>query len=73
MTDLLGRRVAALLRGETQEAWAARVASARAADALPCGRLHAEIAVTQAGATVAYRAGTLLVLQEALAAARAAL
>jgi len=71
--DLLARRIAALLRGESAAEWAARVAEARAADALRCGSEGTEIAVTRVGASVAYRNGILDVLQHAADAAEAAL
>jgi hypothetical protein len=67
--DLVSRRIASLLCGDTREAWAARVAAARAADALQCSAGGAPCAVTQAGAVVAYRDGTLGVLLAAQAAA----
>ena len=71
--DLLRRRQAALLRGEAADAFAARVAAAHAADALPCGRAGALVAVTRAGATAAYRAAVLRVLDDATVAADTAL
>jgi hypothetical protein len=61
--DLLARRIAALLSGETAAAWTTRVVSARAKDAIRCGRDGTEIAVTRAGAAIAYRNGLLDVLQ----------
>ena len=67
--ELVSRRIAALLRGDTREAWAASVAAARAADALQCSADGVPCAVTQAGAVVAYRDGTLRVLLAAQAAA----
>jgi hypothetical protein len=71
IASLLQRRVAALLGGQSRDAWAARVAAARAADALRCGRRGDEVAVTPAGAAVAYRDSLLQVLLAALAAATA--
>jgi len=61
--DLLARRIAGLLSGETAAAWATRVAAARAKDAIRCGRDGTEIAVTRASAAIAYRNGLLDVLQ----------
>ena len=71
--DLLARRISGLLRGESASAWAARAAAARAKDAVRCGRDGTEIAVTRAGAAVAYRNGVLDVLQLATYAVETAL
>ena len=61
--ELLARRIASLLSGESAAAWVARVAAARAKDTVRCGREGTEIAVTRAGAAVAYRNGVLDVLR----------
>ena len=75
ISELLARRIAALLRGDSAAAWAQRVAAARAKDAVRCSSDGAsgEIAVTRAGAAVAYRNGLLDVLQLAAHAAQTAL
>ncbi len=71
--QLLQRRVAALLRGTSADAWTAHVAAARAADALPCGRQGAQVAVTPSGAAVACRDAALQLLRDALTAVAAGL
>ena len=65
INELLARRIAGLLRGDSAAVWAQRVAAARAKDAVWCrrGSDSAEVAVTRSGAAVAYRNGLLDVLQ----------
>ena len=71
--ELLARRITGLLRGDSAATWAQRVAAARAKDAIRCSRDGAEIAVTRAGAALAYRNGLLDVLQLAAHAVETAL